>query len=179
MSELFFLLFAIFCGFLNCGAGRGFWGYIPKGSKIIFAGGTAVSWGLLTGANIWLVAGAALTVFLWRTPGWGDFFASVHGRKTQWRTTGDSPWAVWMSDKIWNIDPKEGMETRLKATLDMAMRMILIVPVALLAGNYVHVIMFPLLGISYFLHGLWREEGAVPRAEFTNGVIIAAMLWGW
>lgn len=179
MSEVFFILFALWCAFLNRAAGSKLYGKTDSTQlgRIVFAVGVAVPWGVLT--NSWLFPLLAIALWFWRWKGWGDFFAAIHGRKSEWRTTGDAPWAVWLSDKIWNIDPKEGMETKLKATLDMSIRMSLIIPAVIISGNYLHALAFPLLGIAYFISGLFGEKNAGKRAEYACGVIIAAMLWGW
>lgn len=178
MNELLFLFYAAWVGFLNLGAGRDFFGKVQSTalSRTIFAIGAACP--LLLANSPLMTMLIAISLFLWRMPGWGDFFAAIHGRKTQWRTSGDAKWACWVSDKIWPIDPKEGMETKLKATLDMSIRMSLIIPAVLLSGNFITWIAFPLLGIAYFVSGLFGEQGAVAKAEFLSGIIIAFMLWG-
>lgn len=176
-------------GALNVCAGRKFFGLVTSTqvSRILFATGTAGLATLATFGNIWLFFGLAVLLFLWRLGGWGDFFAAIHGRKAHWRHTGDSKWATKISDKIWSINPKEGMETRLKATLDMAVRHSLIIPAvvffALMTGDYTAIVTalaFPLMGGAYFLGGVPKEHGySVAVAEFLCGVIIAAMLWSY
>ena len=189
IMELLFLAYAASIGALNVAAGRKFFGLIGSTQigRILFAAGAAGIVTFATFGDFWLFVGVAVLLFVWRLGGWGDFFAAIHGKKGYWRSTGDAVWATKISDKIWNIDPRVGMETRLKATLDMAIRHILIVPVvvffALMTGDWnaaVTALAFPLMGGAYFLGGFPGEHKySVAVAEFLCGVIIAAMLWSY
>lgn len=189
MEQLIFLAYAIAFAFLNVAAGRKLFGLTDSTqlSRIAFALGG----GLLAGffaASGWIGFGVAIGLYLWRLSGWGDFFAAGHGNKAHWRESGDAKWACKVSDWIWPIDPQSGMETRLKATLDMSIRQSLIMPTVLFyavaLGDYwmmLNALAFPLLGIAYFVGGYvplpekWR--GTLVVAEGLCGLVIAAMLW--
>lgn len=185
--ELLFLTYAAAIGLLNVGAGREFWGIVKSTqvSRLLFACGSAGLATLMTSGNIWLFIGLAILLYLWRLGGWGDFFAAIHGKKGYWRSSGDAKWATRISDKIWPIDPQPGMETRLKATFDMAIRQSLIVPAVLffviMTGDWsamLTALAFPLMGGAYFISGFPKEHKySVAVAEFLCGLIIAAMLW--
>ena len=187
MIEIIFLLYAVCIGFLNTAAGRDFFGLTNSTTinRTLFATGSAGLTTLIAASDIGLFIGLFIGLYAWRTPGWGDFFAAIHGRRPHWRATGDAQWAVWLSDRIWPIEPKDGMETRLKATLDMSIRMSLIVPavtfVAIYTGNYwgiVTALAFPLMGIAYFIGGIPKEHKySIAVAEFITGLVMAVMLW--
>ena len=177
------LIYMALVGVLNAGAGRGFWGLVSTGSKYIFAIGTGAGGALLFQQDAWFAVGVAVGVWLWRTPGWGDFFPAVHGVKSGYRTTGDAKWATWLSDLVWRVNPKPGLQLRLKATLDMAMRQALIVPTIVFAAVYMQHLWgllacagFPLMGLAYLIGGLLSKERAVEIAEYINGFLIAIFL---
>lgn len=171
---MLFLVYALWVGVLNCGAGRNFFGLINSTQlgRIIFAVGAGLP--LIPFMEAWQVIGIIIGLFLWRLPSWGEFFPAVHGRKEKHKLTVFSK----VADKIWSIEPTTPMEVKLKATLGMAVRMSLIVPAVLLSGNPLHALLFPLLATTYFTMGFLGEQKAVERAEFLNGIIIAGMLWG-
>jgi hypothetical protein len=189
MEQLIFLGYAAAFAFLNAAAGRKFFGLTESTqlSRILFALGGGALAGFFA-ASGWIGLGVAIGLYLWRLSGWGDFFVAAGGVKANWRSTGDAKWVCWLSDKIWPIDPKEGMELRLKATLDMAIRQSLIVPTVLFyavaTGDYwlaLNALAFPLMGIAYFLNGFvpeaLRKNGSLMVAEALGGVVIASMLW--
>lgn len=186
--EFLFIAYASAFVFLNVGAGRKFWvTSSTQLGRVLFAAGGAALATFAAFGDIWLFMGVFVGLYLWRLSGWGDFFAAIHGKKEHWRSSGDAIWATKIADKIWPIDPKEGMETKLKSTLDMSIRMALIVPVVAFyhayTGNYAGIVTalaFPLMGIAYFIGGLPREHKySVVVAESICGIIIAAMLWNY
>lgn len=198
MELLFTIGFMIGQGFNHTGAGRGYWGLIKDDMKsddtIRRALFSAISVVFLS-LYLWDIAAVLTFPFWWLFSAVANKISlcAIHGRKSALldalKKTTNYP--SKLTKKLWKKafkqdpnDLKEGWEVILFSTLYEVICNITLVPIivgsALIIGNYWGMLAglaFFIPALSYGVVGLWKEEGAGPRAEFLTGVTLVYILY--
>lgn len=161
------MIAAVLFAILNRAAGSEFYGLIKSTviSRLIALGCMA----LFTCSGVYDFAYILAVLILWRTFGWGKYFACIHGTIHD-----EKEFALvdWIMSKL-NLPTETIAQRKIWGLVAMTLRQSIIAPAAFGAWYLV-----PLMGLPYYIGGMISQRYAVMIAEFTIGAMIYFIIGG-
>lgn len=173
-------LFIILMAFLNRCRGSGFYGYLEYNERI--SATVLMIFCCALYLQNWLTFFCWPFLFFWCVFGWGKYFSAATGHvNVNEKEFAPVDWAM----KKLGISTRDGIDAKIWGTIAMALRHSLILPfiiaIALIGGDFERIywaLLFPLMGVSYFVGGLISQKRCIEIAEYLCGAIIAIMVIG-